>query len=428
MSAPDDYSGEGAGEPGTNYLASPTATSTGPAAGTDLSPTKPQSANGHDAYDDGSARERDRDYRGDEQSGADVASSPAARDRPPASASQSSASSYGGGRGGGYRQSARKVYVGNLPPGATQQDVMDLFARSPVPCALPSQVDMKLGYAFVVSTNCKRSGTMHRLRRRAVVTRNRTSQNEARFEHSTHEHTTDSTHRTRHSPGAVLLSICLCVGQHFDEVTGVDDAVSRLNGSDLNGSKVRVELSKPQSSSRCYTCGLEGHMSSQCSHASSRGGGRQPYAPSSSASSRYGAPPPSRYPPSGGSSYYPRSRSPDRFDPRYDLYARPRSPPRYYDRGAPPPPPARGYEPRRDDRGRSPGRDRERDRGYDRAGYDAYYPPPEPRGAYGGGYDRAPPPGPPPPSAYPPPPPAAHGYAAAGYPPPPPSGSVRPYY
>ena len=50
-----------------------------------------------------------------------------------------------------HRQSARKIYVGNLPAAATEKDVMDLFAQSPVPCALPAQIDMKAGYAFVVS-------------------------------------------------------------------------------------------------------------------------------------------------------------------------------------------------------------------------------------------------------------------------------------
>ena len=106
------------------------------------------------AYDDNGERARDRsdrndrdrsDYRDDQQTANDAApSSASARDRPaPAPVSSSS------GRGG-YRQSARKLYVGQLPPSATQQDVMDLFARSPVPCALPSQVDMKPGYAFVV--------------------------------------------------------------------------------------------------------------------------------------------------------------------------------------------------------------------------------------------------------------------------------------
>ena len=50
-----------------------------------------------------------------------------------------------------FRKSARKVYVGNLPSSASEKDVIDLFASSSVPCALPAQVDMKTGYAFVVS-------------------------------------------------------------------------------------------------------------------------------------------------------------------------------------------------------------------------------------------------------------------------------------
>ena len=151
MSASDEYPSDGVGDTSASYL---TSTSVPPSSsGTDLSPTKPQPSNGHDAYDDGERardreRDRDRDYR-DEQA-PDASSSSSARDRP--SASSSSGSSYSRG-GGGYRQSARKLYVGNLPPGASQQDVMDLFARSPVPCALPSQVDMKLGYAFVVSND-----------------------------------------------------------------------------------------------------------------------------------------------------------------------------------------------------------------------------------------------------------------------------------
>ena len=158
MSSSEEYPVDGAGEAGNNYLASPSAAA--PSSGTDLSPTKPQSSNGHDAYDDGERardrerdRDRDRDYR-DEPPAADASSSSSSRTRPPASSSgapHSRGGGGGGGGGGGYRQSARKLYVGNLPPGATQQDVMDLFARSPVPCALPSQVDMKLGYAFVVS-------------------------------------------------------------------------------------------------------------------------------------------------------------------------------------------------------------------------------------------------------------------------------------
>ena len=55
-----------------------------------------------------------------------------------------------------HRQSARKVYVGNLPAAASEKDVMDLFANSPVPCALPAQIDMKAGYAFVVSRRASR--------------------------------------------------------------------------------------------------------------------------------------------------------------------------------------------------------------------------------------------------------------------------------
>ena len=167
MSASEEYpsDGVGGGEQAPSYLSSPAggASST---SGTDLSPTKPQSANGHDSYDDGERgrdrdRDRDRDYR-DEQQSADAASSPSSgRDRSAAAAAGSSLSSsssssgglYSGSARGGYRVSARKLYVGNLPPGATQQEVMDLFARSPVPCALPSQVDMKLGYAFVVSND-----------------------------------------------------------------------------------------------------------------------------------------------------------------------------------------------------------------------------------------------------------------------------------
>ena len=55
-----------------------------------------------------------------------------------------------------HRRSARKLYVGNLAATATEADIVDMFAKSPIPCALPSQVDMKTGYAFVVSRQTDR--------------------------------------------------------------------------------------------------------------------------------------------------------------------------------------------------------------------------------------------------------------------------------
>ena len=78
--------------------------------------------------------------------------SPERDERRADSASDAPASSGATSARVSHRKSARKVYVGNLAATATEKDVMDLFAHSAVPCALPAQVDMKQGYAFVVSS------------------------------------------------------------------------------------------------------------------------------------------------------------------------------------------------------------------------------------------------------------------------------------
>ena len=67
------------------------------------------------------------------------------------SASVDGAAASSGGVRVAFRKSARKVYVGNLPSTASEKDILDLFASAPLPCPLPAQVDMKAGYAFVVS-------------------------------------------------------------------------------------------------------------------------------------------------------------------------------------------------------------------------------------------------------------------------------------
>lgn len=155
---------------------------------------------------------------------------------------------------------AFKLYVGNLPHGANEKDIESLFMNSPVPCAPPTRIDMKNGYAFV----------------------------------------------------------------HFERNDGLDDAMPQLNGAEVNGSKVRIEWSKPQTT-RCFNCKQDGHWARDCPN----GGGE-------SRGSRYGGrggdrdrgygrrdrdrSPPGRY--GGGSSY--RDRSPRRgYSPR-------RSPPRDY--------------------------------------------------------------------------------------------------
>jgi len=116
----------------------------------------------------------------------------------------SSSSSYGGGGGGGggsrLPNLAHKVYVGNLPPSATERDIEDMFRNAPQPCAQPARIDLKpQGYAFV----------------------------------------------------------------HFERDDGLNEALRILNGSDFMGVKLRIEWSKPQTT-RCFICKRDGHWARDC--------------------------------------------------------------------------------------------------------------------------------------------------------------------
>lgn len=135
-----------------------------------------------------------------------------------------------------------KVYVGSLPIRSTEKDVYDLFASSSVSCPVPARVDMKSGYAFV----------------------------------------------------------------HFDGGEGLEAAIPLLNGSEILGSRVRVEMSRsnverervrarmgPSDMNDCYECGESGHWARDCPRR--RDGRRPSRRRSPSPYARRRSPPPHSY-------------------------------------------------------------------------------------------------------------------------------------
>jgi len=122
----------------------------------------------------------------------------------------------------------------------------------------------------------------------------------------------------------------------YDEKLDAEDALKALDGTDLDGSNITVQVSHASSGDRprkkvpgegkCFRCGVEGHWARECMNDRPRGGAGGAYPPPPGGRRRSPSP-------------YGRRRSPS---PGYKPRGRSRSPP-------PPPPPGgfRGYERRR---------------------------------------------------------------------------------